>query len=105
MNIGKYPLTGKRKQKTKSGFSSKEAAIEASNKLIYELFNDIYIEKSDQTFALFSIEWLTIYKEAYEVKPGTIRIRLYELNKLMPYFAELKLKEIQRKIYQDALNN
>lgn len=105
IDIGKDPLTGKRKQKAKSGFISKEAAIEAANTLMYELFNDTYIVESNQTFAMFSKEWLAIYSEVYEVKPGTIRIRLHEINKLMPYFAELKLKEITRKIYQDALND
>lgn len=105
IDIGKDPQTGKRRQKTKSGFSSKEEAVQAANQLMYELYNDTYIEESEQTFAMFSQEWLTIYKEVFEVKPGTIRIRLYELNKLMPYFAELKLKDITRKTYQDALND
>ena len=72
---------------------------------MYELFNDTYIEETDQTFAMFSKEWLTIYSEVYEVKPSTIRIRLHEIAKLMPYFAELKIKDITRKLYQDALND
>lgn len=39
------------------------------------------------------------------MKPGTIRVRIHEIGKLMPYFARLKLKDITRKNYQDALND
>ncbi|GGA41238.1 hypothetical protein [Psychrobacillus lasiicapitis] len=38
------------------------------------------------------------------MKPGTIQVHLLEINKLLPYFAQLKLKDITRKGYQDALN-
>ncbi|MEJ9231049.1 MULTISPECIES: hypothetical protein [Peribacillus] len=44
------------------------------------------------TFSTFAKEWLTIYSEAKDVKPGTIRVRLHEISKLMPYFAQLKLE-------------
>ena len=39
------------------------------------------------------------------MKTGTIRGRLHELNKLLPYFAQLKLKDITRKGYQDSRNH
>jgi site-specific recombinase XerD len=32
-------------------------------------------------------------------------VRLHEIGKLLPYFAKLKLKDITRKMYQDALND
>ncbi|MDC3418603.1 site-specific integrase [Aquibacillus salsiterrae] len=105
VDIGKDPLTGKRKQKTKSGFPSHEEAEAAATTLIYELSQGTYVEETDQTFNDFSKEWLTIYSESKEVKPGTIRVRLHEIGKLLPYFAQLKLKDITRKMYQDALND
>ncbi|MDQ0976746.1 integrase [Neobacillus niacini] len=56
-------------------------------------------------FKDFAIEWLPIYSDSKDVKPGTIRVRLHEIGKLLPYFAKLKLKDITRKMYQDALND
>ena len=38
------------------------------------------------------------------MKPGTIQVLLHEINKLLPYFAQLKLKDT-RKGYQDTLNH
>jgi integrase len=46
-----------------------------------------------------------LHSEAKDVKPGTIRVRLHEIGKPLPYFAQLKLKDITRKMYQDALND
>nr|WP_285842948.1 site-specific integrase [Rummeliibacillus stabekisii] len=57
------------------------------------------------TFCEFANQWLPIYSESKDVKPGTIRVRLHEINKLLPYFAQLKLKDITRKGYQDTLNH
>lgn len=105
IDIGVDPMTGKPKQKVRSGFNSKEDAIQAATTLLHEINHETYIEESDQMFSAFAKEWLSIYKEVNVVKPGTIRIRLHEISKLMPYFAQLKLKDITKKHYQDALNH
>lgn len=63
----------------------------------------IYIEESCQTFCDFMNEWLPIYSEAKDVKLDTIRVRLYEIGKLLLYFRQLKLKVIAPKRYQDGL--
>ena len=44
-----------------------------------------------------------IAKQEY-IKPGTIRVQEHETGNLFPYFSKLKLKNITRKMYQDALN-
>ncbi len=105
VDIGLDPITGKRKQKVKSGFNSKQEAEEAAATLIHEVYQGTYLEETDKTFSDFAIEWLPIYSESKDVKPGTIRVRLHEIGKLLPYFAKLKLKDITRKMYQDALND
>lgn len=105
VDIGLDPVTGKRKQKVKSGFNTKQAAEEAAATLIHELNQGTYLEETDKTFSAFAIEWLPIYSDSKDVKPGTIRVRLHEIGKLLPYFAKLKLKDITRKMYQDALND
>lgn len=105
IDIGIDPVTGKRKQKGKGGFRTKQEAEAAAAILIYEVEEGMYVEETKQTFSAFSTEWLTIYRDSNDVKPGTIRVRLHEIGKLMPYFAQLKLKDITRKKYQDALND
>lgn len=39
------------------------------------------------------------------MKPGTIRVRLHEIGKLLPYLGQFKLKDITPKRYQDCLND
>ncbi|RST61724.1 hypothetical protein D5F11_002275 [Siminovitchia terrae] len=46
-----------------------------------------------------------IYSETTNVKPGTVQVRKYEIDKLIPYLANLKLKDITLKNYKDALND
>lgn len=105
VDIGIDPITGKRKQKGKGGFKSKQDAEAAAAALIHEINQGTYIEESDHIFCEFANEWLKIYSDSKDVKPGTIRVRIHEIDKLMPYFARLKLKDITRKNYQDSLND
>ncbi|MBY0124419.1 site-specific integrase [Bacillus sp. S/N-304-OC-R1] len=105
VDIGLDPITGKRKQKVRSGFNTKLEAEEAVATLIHELNQGTYLEETDKTFSDFTKEWLPFYCESKDVKPGTIRVRLHEIGRLLPYFAQLKLKDITRKKYQDALND
>ncbi|NMD71521.1 site-specific integrase [Bacillus sp. DNRA2] len=105
VDIGLDPVTGKRKQKVKSGFITKQEAEEAAAALILELNQGTYLEETEKTFSDFAMEWLPVYSDSKDVKPGTIRVRLHEIGKLLPYFAKLKLKDITRKMYQDALND
>ncbi|MDQ0273872.1 Arm DNA-binding domain-containing protein [Cytobacillus purgationiresistens] len=105
IDIGIDPITGKRKQKTKNGFATRLEVETAASTLIHELNVELYVEETHQTFSNFATEWLPIYSEAKDVKPGTIRVRLHEINKLLPYFARLKLKDVSVKKYQEALND
>lgn len=105
IDIGRDPSTGKRKQKTKGGFRTKQESETAANELIYELNQGTYVQEQNVVFKDFASEWLHMYSEKNSVKPGTIRIRQHEVNKLLPYFSLLKLKDITSKRYQDALND
>ncbi|MFD2046399.1 Arm DNA-binding domain-containing protein [Ornithinibacillus salinisoli] len=105
MDIGIDPKTGKRKQTQRSGFNTREEAEKVANELIYDLHQGTYIEEKDTLFKDFAPAWLSIYSHSRDVKPGTIRVRLHEIDKLMPYFAHLKLKDINLKKYQDSLND
>ncbi|WP_409291119.1 tyrosine-type recombinase/integrase [Peribacillus sp. SCS-37] len=105
IDIGRDPSTGKRKQKTKGGFRTKQEAETAATELIYELNQGTYVQEQNVVFKDFASEWLLMYSEKNNVKPGTIRIRQHEINKLLPYFSLLNLKAITSKQYQDALND
>lgn len=106
IDVGTDPKTGKRKQKKKGGFNTKTEAQEAAALVIAELTSGTYVEEKNTTFEEFAYVWLDIYKSSGKPKkPGTIRIRKHEIQRLMDYFAKLKLKDVTRKSYQDALND
>ncbi|TYO69957.1 site-specific integrase [Rossellomorea marisflavi] len=105
IDIGRDPKTGKRKQKTKGGFRTKQEAEATAAELMYELNQGTYVQEKNILFKDFSSEWLVMYSENANVKPGTVRIRQHEIKKLNPYFSHLKLKDITAKRYQDALND
>lgn len=99
------PKTGKRKQKEIGGFATKEEAEAEAKRIQYELQTGTYIEEKDITFEQFAEEWLTGYENTGKVKISTIRVRKHEISRLLPYFGKLKMKDITRKQYQDALND
>lgn len=103
IDVGIDPVTGKRKQKKKGGFKSKTEAQEAAALLLAELSQGKYVEEKNITFEQFAQEWLNIYQNTGKVKISTIRVRQHEISRLMPYFAKLKMKDITKKRYQDAL--
>ncbi|MHA6253201.1 site-specific integrase [Oceanobacillus sp. CAU 1775] len=105
IEVGIDPRTGKRRQKQRSGFKTREEAQLVANELLYELNQGTHIEEKSTLFKEFAIEWLSIYSHSRDVKPGTVRVRQHEINKLMPYFAYLNLKDITLKKYQDTLND
>jgi len=103
IDAGKDPKTGDRRQVNRSGFDTKAGAEAAAATLSHEVNNGTYIEESDKNFKDFSGEWLKIYEQTHNVKVSTIRVRQHEIDKLMPYFKYLKIKNITKKQYQDAL--
>lgn len=105
VDIGKDPKTGKRKQKKKSGFRTKKEAEMAVAMLKNEINQGLYLKESDVTFEDFAYEWLSLYKGTGRVKESTIRVRNHEIKRLLDYFAKLKLKDINRSQYQNALND
>jgi len=104
VDIGINPATGERKQKTVSGFDTKAEAEEVCAALILEIKSGTYIQETNQLFKDFAQEWLKIYQNTNSVKISTVRVRQHEINKLLPFFAHLKIRDITKKKYQEALN-
>lgn len=105
IDIGKDPKTGERRQHTKGGFKTKQEAEAVAASLITEVNQGTFIKESDILFKEWANEWLPLYIERIAPKPGTIRLREYNIKKLLPYFAHLKLKNINEEMYQSALND
>lgn len=103
VDIGIDPKTGKRKQKKKGGFKTKKEAQNALAELINELASGNYTPETNITFEEFAKQWLELYQSYGHIKISTTRVRKHEIEKLLDYFAKLKIKDITRKQYQDAL--
>lgn len=103
VNVGKDPKTGKPIPFRKGGFKTKKDAQDACAALVIDTKNGYMHIESSVTFEAFSKEWLELYQLAGKVKPSTIRVRMHEINRIMPYLAKLSLKEIDRQIYQNAI--
>ncbi len=102
---GINPKTGRRQQLKRGGFRTKKEAEAAVSVIENELNQGVYVEESDVTFEDFAYEWLSLYEGTGIVKESTVRIRRHEIKRLLDYFAKLKLKDINRKHYQNALND
>lgn len=105
LDVGTDPSTGKRKQKKKGGFPTKTEAQDAAAIIYAELTQGTYVEEKDITFEDFVKIWEGIYKGNGKTKISTHRMRDWEVGWLKPYFNKLKLRNITRDIYQDALNH
>lgn len=105
IDIGTNPVTGKRKQKFKGGFKTKKEAELAAATFKVELSNGTAVMEKDTTFEKFAEDWLKWYGGTGKVKISTVRVRKHEIGRLMPFFAKLKMRNITKKIYQDALNS
>lgn len=105
IEAGVNPKNGRRKQISKGGFNTKDEAEKEAAVVEYELLNKTYIQESNINFKDFSKQWKENYAVVNEVKDGTLRIRQHEIDKLMPYFECLPLKDIKKRDYQKALND
>ncbi|MEV2907737.1 site-specific integrase [Paenibacillus larvae] len=103
MDVGTNPNTGKRKQKKKGGFKTKQEAQEAAALLVAELSQGTYVEEKNYTFEDYAREWLLEYQSTGTVKISTVRIREYDVKLLLPYLAKLKISNITTKQFQYVL--
>ncbi|AQZ48323.1 integrase Int [Paenibacillus larvae subsp. larvae] len=103
IDVGINPKSGKRKQKKKGGFKTKQEAQEAAALLVTELVQGTYVEEKNSTFEEYAKEWLLEYQSTGTVKISTIRLRQYCMKLLISYLAKLKLSNITTKQYQHVL--
>lgn len=100
---GKDPITRKRKRSYKGGFKTAEEAEIAMQEYMVDFRRGDLIPDTDITLREFSQIWLKLYKNTHKVKISTVRIREKQINNLLSYFKEVKLKDVTKVMYQDML--
>jgi len=100
IDIGK-DKDGKRKKQLKGGFRTRKEAADAAALVQTELSQNTFVVEKDITFSDFAKEWLRGYSP--QVKPSTVRIRSNEVDNLKKHFNLIKLRDITKKQYQNAL--
>ena len=103
VDIGIDPVTGKRKQYTKSGFDSRRDAELAAAKVEAEVASGTFVKESNITFREFAESWIKFYESTGLVKPGSVLVRKTRINNLLKYFGALRMRDITRMNYQNML--
>lgn len=97
------PQTGSRRRIVKKGFIKQKEAKDALKEFERKTSGKKY-EDTNLTFEEMAEEWLDVYSET-DVKISTIRVRNHEIGHLNRYFAKYKIKDITKRMYQNALND
>lgn len=103
VDIGRDPITNKRRQISKGGFKTKKDCQVALAKILAEYHEGTYINESEITLKQCVEKWLKFYESTGKVKVSTVRVRKHETNNLLDYFKDVKLKDITPAMYQDFL--
>jgi len=102
VNLAQDQISGKRKQITRSGFSTKKEAQLAASQLEKDIANGNLIMESKITFGEFFREWLVHYEK--QAKVSSVRARRIAAKNLLEVWNNRRLSSITRKMYQDHLN-
>ena len=104
-DVGKHPVTGKRKQIYKGKFRTKKAAELAQAEFITKVKNEGYFTPKNGLMEVFINKWLhMVYK--HEVKPTTFeRAELVVKNHILPAFAKSEVSSIKTYDVQQFLSS
>jgi len=106
IDVGKDPVSGERRQETKSGFRTKRETELAAAEIETEVAKGTYVRESKISFREFTEKWLRWYKAGIlskKPKVSSMRQREYQVRTLMLYFDAIMISQITRSQYQDAL--
>lgn len=99
---GKDPITGKDKQKTKSGFLTKKDAQLAAAMFEREFHKGEFIRPSKMVFADLCNDWERHYSQ--DAKESSLRARRIALKHIKNEFGQMPLQKITKKLYQDLID-
>ncbi|MCK2005524.1 Arm DNA-binding domain-containing protein [[Brevibacterium] frigoritolerans] len=102
VNLGIDPITKKRKQITKSGFSSKTAAKDAAKEMEFKVSRGEFAQDSNMNFHTLVEKWLESYST--QAKVSSERARTKESNVLLKQWKNTPIKSISKSVYREYLN-
>ncbi|MED4399846.1 site-specific integrase [Metabacillus fastidiosus] len=113
VDIGRDPITNKRKQKTKSGFDTEKEAQKALTEVIYELNKGIWIEPQKTILKDFAIDWMKAHRhqlrdttaERYDININNWIIPLighYKVQELKPAHVQKFLSQLLEKVSENT---
>lgn len=90
VEFGRHPETGKRRQKSKSGFATRVEAEKALTKALHELNTDTFIEPTKDDVATFFTTWLA--QKQMNIRPGTYKTYRWLVNyHIIPQLGHYKM--------------
>lgn len=98
-----YDNEGVRRERSKSGYSTKGEALVAGNKAWSEWNSGVNIEKGEMLFTKYYKEWIELYKLGAYSEDNDASYR-HALNLAERHLGGLKLKEVTHERYQGFLN-
>ncbi|MDF9839068.1 MULTISPECIES: site-specific integrase [unclassified Paenibacillus] len=93
VEYGRHPETGKRRQKSKSGFATKVEAEKALSKVLHEMNTDTFIETTKDDVTTFITTWLA--QKKMTIRPGTYKTYRWLVNyHIIPQLGQLKVANL-----------
>jgi integrase len=102
VDLGIDPLTKKRLQVSKGGFSSQREAKAAARIVEMEKENGTFIKESDMPFEGFALDWLKTYSRS-GVKVSSVRAREKEMKHFISVWGPYPINRITKKMYEERM--
>lgn len=104
VDVGKDARTGKRKQKTQSGFKTKKEAQAALAELVNDVEKGNFVEPTKKKFKEFALEYMeNTYKN--RVKPSTYETTLnLVVTHIIPFFGNADINDIDQFLVHQFYN-
>lgn len=99
-----YDEGGKRRERSRSNFTTKREAQMAPAKEESKLLNNTFVMDQNVRFDTSALEWLETFKRAHVKESTYDRINRTVKNHLIPQFGEYRLIDINRVMYQKWIN-
>lgn len=105
VDLGRDPLTGKRRQVHRGGFATKKEAENEIRRLQNEAESGTVVKKKQAsvTFGEFSKDWLGWYSGTSGNKPSTIALHEASLKAACIYLGAVKIKDFNKVMYDRFL--
>lgn len=104
VDIGIDPLTGKRKQKKKRGFTSKKEAESALTKLLSEVHTGTYVEPSNLSYGEYLENWFNTKKYSVGIQTAKV-LKGYLNSRIIPSLGNIKLAKLTSLHMQNYVNS